>query len=178
MDAEGVLVESAPSCLAFSHNGKTLVSGHSDHRIRVWDPRAGGEKATWEGHGAYVKWLAFSADDKTLVSTASSNELLVWDAETGRPRHTLTGQEGWFLSLCLSPDGRTLVTGGARKTDGRLTGEVILWDVREGKLKARLPHAEAVRAVAFSPDGKTLATGTSAGGYEQQSGTLRLWHLK
>jgi RNA polymerase sigma factor (sigma-70 family) len=70
-------------------------------------------------------------------------------------RATLERHGDVVWSAAFSPDGKTLATVGGHW--GK-TGEVILWDVASGKLRARVEDRMGVRAAAFSPDGKTLAT--------------------
>ena len=55
------------------------------------------------------------------------------------------------LTEAFSPDGRTLFTrfGG---------GEVIVWDLRQGRPSDSRDHGDSVWIQAFSPDGRTLYT--------------------
>jgi WD40 repeat protein/beta-lactamase regulating signal transducer with metallopeptidase domain len=62
---------------------------------------------------------------------------------------------GELWAVSFSPDGRTLATAGGMW--GK-PGELVLWDVVTGKIKARVKESYALRSLAFSPDGKTLAT--------------------
>ena len=50
----------------------------------------------------------------------------------------------------ISPDGKTLATW-------RSEGDIKLWDVAEGKVKAGLKEGGPIDCLAFSPDGTTLA---------------------
>ena len=56
--------------LAFSPDGKTLVSGGHDGRIVFWDAVTGEPQEGSEGHRLTVSGLAFSGDGK-LMATAS-----------------------------------------------------------------------------------------------------------
>ena len=68
----------------------------------------------------------------------------------------------------FAPDGKTLASGGG--FPGK-DGEVRLWDVSSGTLRAILPgHEKCVYAATFSPDGRTLAT-TSF------DGIVKLWDV-
>ena len=48
--------------LAFSPDGKRLVSGSMDNSIRLWDVETGVEQAILSGHVADVNALAFATD--------------------------------------------------------------------------------------------------------------------
>ena len=146
--------------VAFSPDGKTLVSGSRDKTLRLWDAETGQPRgAPLPGHADEVTSVAFSPDGKTLVSGSRDNTLRRWDAATGRPiGEPLQGHTDEVTSVAFSPDGKTLVSSSRDKT-------VRLWDAETGEPRgAPLPgHADEVTSVAFSPDGKTLVSGSSAG---------------
>jgi WD40 repeat protein len=52
--------------VAFSPDGKTVVSGSDDRTVRLWDVASGAETAKLEGHSDWVNCVAFSPDGKTL----------------------------------------------------------------------------------------------------------------
>ena len=90
--------------MAFSPDGKTIVSGSWDQTIKVWDAGVGTDtlqpltpdltapvlaaaslelKAEQQdAHGNFVNSVAFSPDGKTIVSGSDDKALKVWDAGT------------------------------------------------------------------------------------------------
>jgi WD40 repeat protein len=80
---------------------------------------------------------------------------------------TLRGHTSPVSAVAFAPDGRTLASGGG--WPGR-PGELKLWDVAAGRLRASLDVPAPVWSVAVSPDGQTLATGAA-------DGSVRLWDL-
>ena len=55
--------------VAFSPDGKKIVSGSYDDTIRVWDAETGKEVIQpLEGHSESVSSVAFSPDGKKIVS--------------------------------------------------------------------------------------------------------------
>lgn len=54
--------------LAFTSDGKTLVSGSEDRTVRVWDPAAGKVRNVLEGHTGNVSSVTISLDDRLLAS--------------------------------------------------------------------------------------------------------------
>ena len=54
--------------MAFSPDGKRLVSGSEDKTVKVWDAETGQETLTLKGHTGGVTSVAFSPDGKRIVS--------------------------------------------------------------------------------------------------------------
>ena len=69
--------------VAFSPDGKQVVSGSYDKTVRLWDAATGTALQTLEGHSDYVYSVAFSPDSKQVVSGSYDNTVRLWDAATG-----------------------------------------------------------------------------------------------
>ena len=54
--------------VAFSPDGKRIVSGSDDGTIKVWDAATGQETLTLKGHSSAVNSVAFSPDGKRIVT--------------------------------------------------------------------------------------------------------------
>ncbi|KAF7794822.1 hypothetical protein EIP86_005964 [Pleurotus ostreatoroseus] len=67
--------------LSFSPDGKHLVSGGSDNRIRVWDTKGWSEMVNFGGHNGDVNSVAISDTDDYLVSCSDDGTVRVWDAK-------------------------------------------------------------------------------------------------
>src|SRR5262249_3779864 len=94
--------------LAWSPDGRFLVTSLRDDGIRMWEAATG--KAIW--HGARRGAVAFSPDGKTLVSGGWDECLTFQDAVTGEVRFALKEKERSTIdSIAFSPDGHSLATG-------------------------------------------------------------------
>lgn len=83
---------------------------------------------------------------------------------------TLARQERWVTAAVFLEEGRRLLTGGGESLLYR-DGDLLLWDVPQGTLVARLTgQPTIVWSVAATPDGQTVVTA----GYD---GRLILWDL-
>jgi len=70
--------------VAFSPDGKRVVSGSWDDTIKIWDTETGQEITTLKGHSREVTSVAFSPDGKQIVSGSEDKTLKIWDTETGQ----------------------------------------------------------------------------------------------
>jgi WD40 repeat protein len=152
--------------LAFSHDGKVLVSGHTNRTIRLWDLGAG-QVHTIEDSGGQtydMKGVAISNDGTRVASACSDKKVRLWDVRAGRVIHTFPRfGEGIVMTVAFSPDGRYLAAGG---WDGAGLWDLTTWEPRE----LRGQSDAVARSVAFSPDGSVLATSST--------NTIKLWKVE
>jgi len=151
--------------VAFSPDGRRVVSGSWDKTLILWDATTGNPIGTpWRGHAEAVTSVAYSPDGRRVVSGSWDKTLILWDATTGKPIRTpWTGHTESVTAVAFSPDGRRVVSGVEDHT-------LILWDATTGK-PIGTPwrgHAGSVTAVAFSPDGRRIVSGA-------EDHTLILW---
>src|SRR2546426_1867194 len=69
--------------VAFSPDGKRLVSACWDQTVKVWDAVTGLETLTLKGHTSHIHSAAFSPDGNRLASAGDNGSVKMWDA---RPR--------------------------------------------------------------------------------------------
>src|SRR5262249_304433 len=143
--------------MAFSHDGKVLVSGHTNRTIRLWDLGTGRARTIEEPDGpAYdIRGVAISNDGTRVATACSDQRVRLWAVQAGRLGHTFPRfGEAIVVSVAFSPDGRYLAAGSY---GGAGLWDLTTWEPRE--LRGQ-PGAGA-RSVAFSPDGSVLAVSST-----------------
>ena len=69
--------------VAFSLDGKLLVSASIDRTAKLWDAGTGVVLQMLEGHLGYDYAVAFSPDGKLLASASRDRMVKLWDAGMG-----------------------------------------------------------------------------------------------
>ena len=150
------------NAVAFSPDGRAVLTGSEDKTARLWDSATGrpvGEPMT---HQNSVLAVAFSPDGRAVLTGSEDKTARLWDAATGRPVGEPMTHQNSVLAVAFSPDGRAVLTRSEDKTAG-------LWDAATGRpIGEPMTHQGRVNAVAFSPDGRAVLTGS-------EDKTARLW---
>ena len=143
---------SAPRCLQFTPDSKTLVSADSDGVLRIWDARTGTIRRAFKAHRGSIDALAVSSDGTRLASAGPDRELRVWATQPCKAVLTLKGHAAKVAALAFSPDSKLLASASFDKS-------VRICEAATGKVIHTLKgHTRPVARVLFDPTGKRLAT--------------------
>jgi uncharacterized protein YjiK len=154
------------NAVVFSPDGRSFISGCSDHAIKQWDLASGKSIRIIQskaGHTGSIHALAYSADGRYIVSGSHSTTL--YDAYTGNLiRKFEQSHVGGIKAVAFSPDGKYVATSSR---DG--SKSVVLWATETGQqLQEMVGHSGNVNAITFNHDGKHIA---SAG----HDHSIRIW---
>jgi len=79
--------------VAFSPDGKYIVSGGYDNTIRLWDTSGNLIGQPFQGHESLVFSVAFSPDGKYIVSGSFDNTIRLWDTSGNLIGESFQGHE-------------------------------------------------------------------------------------
>lgn len=144
--------------VAFLVDGKHVVSGGLESKIRRWQVEDGNEVgAPMDAGGDSVWSIAVSRDGSWIVAGTSNGRVLVWDAAQSQADSEMTEircHSGEVSVADVSPDGTRFVTGSHDKT-------ACVWSLPTGRrLLDPWEHDYYLAAIRFSPDGRRVATAT------------------
>jgi len=150
--------------VAFSPEGKYVLTGSNDGIARLWNVLTGEEVRQFIGHTDLVGTVAYSPNGKYVLTGSWDTTVRLWDAATSQEVRQFGHPEAYpdpVPSVAYSPDGKYVFTSSSAD------GPMRLWDVETGQ-----ELRQFIGFVAnFSPDGKYALTGGV-------DGTARLWEVE
>lgn len=131
--------------VAWSPDGKLLLSTGRDHKIYLWDPASGERVRTLEGHSDTVAMAVFSKDGAKIASAADDRTARIWEAASGKqlalleekaPKGKLSEEEQAALDALPPPkvNWALFTADGAKLLTASDDFALKLWDADSGKL--------------------------------------------
>jgi len=150
-------------------DGKSVVSGDREGKIRCWCIEDGKEVGTPMDAGSSVLSIAASRDGLWIVSgTRSGHSVMVWNTESHSKVTEFKAHADFVRAVDVSPDAKKIATSSDDRT-------ACVWSLSTGeRLLGPWKHEYWVLAAKFSPDGRLVATATyhSLRTYDNQNGSL------
>jgi WD40 repeat protein len=176
------------NALAFDREGKVLLTGCGDGKLRTFDVAKGALLKQIDAHAPVmmvaqgIYGVAVSPDGKYGASASADGSAKVFELASGKlirelkafkEKEAPDGHSDSVLTVCFSPDGKLLATAG-------MDQKIKVWSVAEGKLTQRLDnpafkglsHPGWVYALRWTSDGKHLV---AAGAAPRLRGYLSVW---
>lgn len=144
--------ESVVWSVAFSPDGRWLISTHGDGSILIWDVINRELAANLKEHSGGVRGVAFSRDGSKLATASEDHSVIVWDVVTGRKEAVLTDHETRVAAVAFSPDGRWFASADQM-------GVVITHNFDDQSRLVIPPSSQmSSYCVVISPDSRFLVT--------------------
>jgi WD40 repeat protein/class 3 adenylate cyclase len=112
----------ATNSVAFSPDGKTVLTGNDDGIARLWNVETGEEIRQFIGHTDLIWTATFSPDGKYIATASGDSTARMWGTRTGQELRRFIGHTAGVENVAFSPDGKYIVTGSD-------DGTAMLWDV-------------------------------------------------
>ena len=152
--------------VAFSPDGRRIVSASLDTTIRIWNSDTGDlVLGPLKGYNI-VSCAVFSPDGRRIVSTSDDRTIRVWNSDTGEMvLGPLQGHTDIVYKAVFSPNGRLIVSTSRDKT-------IRVWDAQSGDmvLGPLEGHVDGVRFAVFSVDARHILSCST-------DGTILIWDL-
>jgi WD40 repeat protein len=156
--------ENGISSVAMSPDGKHILTGGFDYKVRVWSSML--NRVVYEikhpTDTSSITSVIYSPDGKYIAIAGLNGIVRIRDAITGREyREIKAGTAPGNLSVAISPDGKRLLTG-CNDNDAKNKKATCIWDFASGKKILQLNNNSIdANSVAFSHDGKRIITGNA-----------------
>jgi WD40 repeat protein/tRNA A-37 threonylcarbamoyl transferase component Bud32 len=144
--------------MAFSPDGKSVLTGGDDRTARLWEVPTGRPLGKPLCHEDWIMTVAYSPDGKTVLTGGHDNTARLWEAPVGKPLGAPLRHDGWVVAAAFHPQGKAILTGSGYQEGREATAR--LWEVATGKpLGPPIQHhGSLVARLAYSPDGRTVLT--------------------
>ncbi|KAF9221844.1 WD40 repeat-like protein [Gyrodon lividus] len=149
--------------LAVTKDGKRILSGGLDKKLRIWDVETHQLVEDWDGHGTFIRSISMSPDGELVASGHGDGGVVIREMDGGTVKHSLKSGSGDVNSVCFSPNGKKLAASGgdqAIRVFNVETGDLILEPIER--------HTDHVYSVVWSLDGSRLFTAS-------RDRTIRCW---
>ncbi|MCA1642932.1 MAG: protein kinase [Acidobacteria bacterium] len=137
--------------VAFSPDGRRLVSVGEDGRVIVWDFASRRRLATLTEHAGAVTTVGYSPDGRWFATGGADKTAVVWDASTFERVATLHDHTEAVTAAAFTPDGKYLATASCTPDE-----RTVLWSVGRWEKVRELQFGNCWGTLPFTPDSRRV----------------------
>lgn len=158
------------SVARLSKDNKTIATGNSTGKIRLWDFSKREETKILEGHSGDVNSISFSPDAKWMISASGSinfkrkGELLLWNWESLALEAKIeVGHSGWVSCVNFFHDSVHVAAA--------VGCSVVVWNIIAKTVYCSVDNFPSwIQCLIVSPDGKYIVSG-------DRDQNIRVWNF-
>ena len=112
--------------VAFSSDGKEVLSGGDDDNVKLWDRNSGKQIHSMLGHWDDVHCATFVPNSHFALSGSENGSIRLWDLDRGVEIRSFNGHTGPVESIACSKNRKLVVSAGKDLT-------IRIWDFNTGR---------------------------------------------
>jgi WD40 repeat protein len=155
----------AVHAVAWSPDGRFVLTGSADHTACLWDAATGIEIQRYRGHTKAVHSVAFAPDGQTIITGSHDQTIRFWHRATAQEQRQIKAvvySSDHVNVVAVAPDGNQVLAAGTN---------LLIWNLATGAPPLSLEgYVNNINYAAFSPDSRFVLTGS----VDQ---TARLWEV-
>jgi WD40 repeat protein/uncharacterized caspase-like protein len=164
------------SSVAFSANGRFVLTGYQDGRIGIFHASTAKRERFLRGHDRSILCVAVSPDQRFILS-GDKEEMILWDFASGREMRRIDRSTGISCPSVFLNDGLHVISAKRSwDVNARKGATLRIWNFKNGAVKVMLGdggygESSEISSLEISPD-DTFAFS------RHQDGAIRIWNLK